>query len=470
MPQRLTFGTRAMIGYAAVVLLLAGGMVFAIRRLDVVSANQIARVRAVEKEITLAEHLRWNAALIVSAGRGYLITGHPDLLGKLREAAVNFDASVRALGASSPHPGDLHEQLIMDVGHAASRVMSKQEELNEARRTQQDPERLAVRFETELLPLRGDLARLLEQLVDEEETTIASAYDQAAKERAGLAIGLYGLLGVLVLMGLGVGSHFSRRLAHSYLQEEMAHEAASKALAARDELMAVVAHDLRNPLGAITIKASILRKGAESEKARRQAESIENVTMRMEYLINGMLDVATMEAGRFSVTPAPCDVDDVLSQTLEMFETLWSSKSVHLNEDINERELVIRAEHERVVQVLSNLLGNALKFTPQGGRVTISVERQGKEARFGVLDTGPGIPRENLAHIFERFWKGDEREKRGAGLGLFIAKGIVDAHGGRIWVESEVGHGARFYFTLPLAERAERQPPTREPPGIFYPV
>jgi signal transduction histidine kinase len=107
--------------------------------------------------------------------------------------------------------------------------------------------------------------------------------------------------------------------------------------------------------------------------------------------------------------------------------------------------------------VLSNLLGNALKFTPQGGQVTLSVEQEGTVARFAVVDTGSGIARENLVRIFERFWKDEMPGKKGTGLGLFIAKGIVDAHGGRIWAESEVGHGARFYFTLPLIQRAEQQ-------------
>ena len=132
---------------------------------------------------------------------------------------------------------------------------------------------------------------------------------------------------------------------------------------------------------------------------------------------------------------------------------------------MREHGLMIRAERERMLQVLSNILGNALRFTPRGGHVTLSAERQGKVARFSVLDTGPGIPRENVARIFERFWKDEKLEGKGTGLGLFIAKGIVDAHGGRIWVESEVGAGAKFCFTVPLTEHADKPavaPDTRE--------
>jgi signal transduction histidine kinase len=176
----------------------------------------------------------------------------------------------------------------------------------------------------------------------------------------------------------------------------------------------------------------------------------------MEYLIKTMLDVTTMEAGKFSVSPERCGADGLLREAREMFETLSASKQIKLEQVAVEAGLAIHADRERVLQVLSNLLGNALKFTPQGGHVTLCAERHGEMVRFGVRDTGPGIVRENLSRIFERFWKEETPGKKGTGLGLFIAKGIVDAHGGRIWVESEVGHGSRFYFTLPLASPAEQ--------------
>ena len=177
----------------------------------------------------------------------------------------------------------------------------------------------------------------------------------------------------------------------------------------------------------------------------------------MEHLIKSMLDVATIEAGTFSVVPVPCTIEDLLRETMEMFANLATSKQVRLEQMVKTPGLAVEADHERVLQVFSNLVGNALKFTPQGGCVTIAAEPQGAMVRFAVLDTGPGIAPEHLPRVFDRFWKKETSGTKGTGLGLFIAKGIVDAHGGRIWVESRIGQGTAFYFTLPLAERAASQ-------------
>jgi signal transduction histidine kinase len=130
--------------------------------------------------------------------------------------------------------------------------------------------------------------------------------------------------------------------------------------------------------------------------------------------------------------------------------TLAVAKQVQLETNVRDSGLVIHADRERILQVLSNLIGNALKFSPRGGHVTIAAKRHDDEVQFAVLDTGPGISGEHLSHVFERFWKHETPGIKSTGLGLFIAKAIVEAHGGRIWAESELGHGARFYFTILL--------------------
>ena len=228
-------------------------------------------------------------------------------------------------------------------------------------------------------------------------------------------------------------------------------EKTRKAIAARDELMGIVAHDLRSPLNAITMKAALLKRGGDIETAR-QAESIESIATRMEYLIRTMLDVAVIEAGMFSVTPTRCDVDGVLSAALDMFGSVFGVKQIRFDVSASEPGLTMMADHERVLQVLSNLIGNALKFTPQGGEVNVSATRHGEAVCFTVTDTGPGIAGDTLPRIFERFWKDTTRAQKGTGLGLFIARSIVEAQGGRIWVTSEHGSGSTFRFTIPVAK------------------
>lgn len=444
----MKFETKIKAGYAALVVLLAVAMAYTIHRLSSVADEQVESLRAEEQEVTLAERLRWSSELVVSSGRAYLLSGEPALFREVQNARSRFDHNVQLLREQSLTSAG--RNLFRDIHAAAESFLQIQEQLIAARRDAADPELLVHRFDTELFPRSITLDRALTRLVDYKEARLAEHYAAANADRARLAGSLYALLGIVVLAGLGIAWTLARLLGLAYRRERESAQVARNALAARDELMGIVAHDLRNPLGAITMRATMLHNEAESEATREQAAAIENVAMRMGYLIKTMLDVVTMEAGRFSLMRAPCDVDELVREAMELFEPLAATKQVQLEAIITDAGLVTYADRERVLQVLSNLIGNALKFTPQGGQVTVTVERRGDEARFAVLDTGPGIARDHLPHIFDRFWKHDTPGIKGTGLGLFIAKGIVDAHGGRMWAESELGHGARFYFTLGL--------------------
>lgn len=457
----ISFRTKALAGYVIIILLLAGGMAFAMRQLAALTNAELAFIQNKEEQIREVERLRWTGELIVSAGRGYLIAGDPQLRATLQQAEADFDKGVRALANANLTPRGI--VLVNGVERAAGTFRDVQRDVLAAQDRGEDPEELARRFQAEMLPLRHQLAQSLDRLVEHKASVIKEVYADAQTHRTRLTILIYGMLGLVFLAGVAIAWYFARLLVGAHRQMEDALQTAHKALAARDELMGIVAHDLRNPLSAITMKAALLRRGADSEKTRRQAESIENVTMRMEYLIRTMLDVSTMEAGKFSVTPVSCDVEDLLREAMDLFATLSASKQVRLEQRITAPGLAIRADRERVLQVLSNLLGNALKFTPPGGHVILSLDRQGTDARFGVLDTGPGIAPEHLPNVFDRFWKAETPGKNGTGLGLFIAKGIINAHGGSIWVEGEPGQGARVYFTLPVVELGRHEVPGAEP-------
>jgi len=232
------------------------------------------------------------------------------------------------------------------------------------------------------------------------------------------------------------------------------HEA-QHATRARDEMLGVVAHDLRNPLNTIVMGAStMLELLPESlPLLRNHAQIVRRAADRMNRLIQDLLDVRRIESGRLAIDPRPVTVALLVDETLEMLRPLAASASLELCTDLAPELPRVRADSGRILQVFSNLVGNAIKFTPPGGRITIGATCLEDEVRFDIADTGPGIPAEQLPHVFGQFWQGLRGDRRGIGLGLAIAKGIVEAHGGRIWVESQVGEGSRFYFTLPSVMR-----------------
>jgi len=162
--------------------------------------------------------------------------------------------------------------------------------------------------------------------------------------------------------------------------------------------------------------------------------------------------VAVIEAGRLSILPTPIAPATLIDSALERYSAAASEKSIRLDTTAAPDLPKVLADELRISQVLANLVTNAVRFTPAGGRIVIAAEREGDEAvRFSVSDTGPGIPAENRARLFDRFWTTRAGNPHGAGLGLAIAKGIVEAHGGEIRVDSEEGRGSTFHFTIPLA-------------------
>jgi signal transduction histidine kinase len=228
-----------------------------------------------------------------------------------------------------------------------------------------------------------------------------------------------------------------------------------ESLAARDDFLGMVSHDLRTLLGGIAMRAAMLMRNASEDevgqRTHKDAESIQRFTARMNRLIGDLLDVASIEAGRLTVEPRPEDAIRLVRETVEAFLPAASAKGIALDSDVARNSLLARFDHERILQVLANLLSNALKFTPEGGRVSIRVEPLGEEVRFSVADTGTGIATDELERVFERFWQVLGGDKRGLGLGLYISRCIVEAHGGRIWAESRPGAGSTFFFTLPGA-------------------
>jgi signal transduction histidine kinase len=229
------------------------------------------------------------------------------------------------------------------------------------------------------------------------------------------------------------------------------------AMCARDEFMGMVAHDMRTLLGGIALTAEVQVKLATDDEAGHRivetAGKIRRMAASLNRLIGDLVDTASIEAHRFTVTPSDLDAGAVIREAIGGFAPAASAQGVVLD-SLGAGELLVRGDHDRTLQVLANLLSNALKWTTRGGTISVHVSPAGSEVRFSVTDTGVGISKENAASIFERYWQVDG-DRRGHGLGLFICKSIVEAQGGRIWVESELGEGSTFSFTLPGVDCAE---------------
>jgi PAS domain S-box-containing protein len=236
--------------------------------------------------------------------------------------------------------------------------------------------------------------------------------------------------------------------------ERLAREGAEAASRMREDLVAIVSHDLRNPLFAITTSVALLHQFNaldETGRATKCVETIARSAERMRRLISDLLDVASIDAGRMAVDPRPQSAASLLQEAIEMLQPVASDKSLRLEADPIQPSVGVQADKERILQVLSNLIGNAIKFTREGGSIQVRAESIDGMLRFSVIDTGHGISEEQLPHLFDRYWQAKKDGRLGIGLGLSIAKGIVDAHGGRIWAESTVGLGTTFHFTLPGA-------------------
>jgi signal transduction histidine kinase len=243
--------------------------------------------------------------------------------------------------------------------------------------------------------------------------------------------------------------------------EREARAAAEAAVNARDEVLRIVAHDIGNSLSAVKIHAMVLERTLPADgqaEARKRTEAIRNLTQQMDRLRQDLLDVAAIEAGRLSFEPHETALREVVDDVLGTVAGQAGEKGLTLEAEVSPDLPAVWADRERLHQVLGNLVGNAVKFTPAGGRVSVTARLDptaGEEGhpgvRVAVEDTGPGISAEHLPHVFDRFWQARSTRRAGAGLGLAIARGVVEAHGGRIWAASEPGQGTTFEFTLPAA-------------------
>ena len=270
------------------------------------------------------------------------------------------------------------------------------------------------------------------------------------------------VLGVLTMFGsapthapvpISVVEELARRMATA-IENGRVHLAAIEASHQREQVLSMVSHDLKNSFCVILMSVARVLEGMpvveRRQRGRSQLELIERSARRMLKLVADLLDVAAIDAGRISVTPRPCAIGPMVNEVLDDLSPQANAAGVALSCDVPEDLPPAQADAHRLAQVLTNLVGNAIKFTPHGGTVTARAEITGpNELTVSIADTGVGIPAVHLAHVFDRFWQGPTG-KAGSGLGLAICRGLVERSGGRIWAESMPGEGTTMRFTLPI--------------------
>ncbi|MBP6830851.1 MAG: PAS domain S-box protein [Deltaproteobacteria bacterium] len=271
------------------------------------------------------------------------------------------------------------------------------------------------------------------------------------------------LLGAMVLASSRPGRYGTRdmafateiaRRATSAIVNARLYAAAQRATKARDDILAIVAHDVRTPLSTILLATGLLERQLARGGVAAAMISVQTILRAFERanrLIQDLLDVARIEGGALTIERRKMPARQLLVDSQEEEQLLATNASIALRIDAPEELSPILGDRDRLLQVFENLVGNAIKFTPAGGSITLGADSRPGEVCFRVEDTGVGMSSESLARVFDRFWQAGRAERHGAGLGLPICKGIVEAHGGRIWAESELGRGTTFYFSVPTA-------------------
>jgi PAS domain S-box-containing protein len=385
---------------------------------------------------------------------------------------------------------------------SAVQVIDEEGQLGLVKVASANPDQAALCAILEHMPRDRDLPHLMQSVIDSKRPVVVDRVTRQYIEsvargpahlQALMATGITSFVAVPLLMrGQPLGALLlgSSTLTHVMgqsdlrLAEALAHRAATAienarlyrssvyATQLRDQVLGVVAHDLRNPLSAILAQLWALKRhrGTESERrSMKPAEVIERAAKRMNRLIQDLLDVAVLESGQLTIERTQLAPRDLIVGAVEMQKPLASSSSLELRVDVGDLP-AIWGDKDRLLQVFENLIGNAIKFTKAGGSITVGAASQDQEVTFRVADTGSGIAPENLPRVFDRFWQASASGRSGAGLGLPITKGIVEAHRGRIWVESVAGSGSTFFFTIPTTFGAQdrlsdRGQPDRVPVG-----
>jgi signal transduction histidine kinase len=435
------FRSRLVIGHAALLVLMLVLGVTAVVGLHVSSSRLEQTGRTLNTDLLVAEQLRFRAEQVVASTRRYLLSPTAETRGR-------FDVTVARVDESLAKLQDLGLALA-PVEIAVRNYLAVARAAVERRGVIRDSADMLPFYEASVVPARDQLDSALAQFVDQER----AMFERGSTDARSFATRTQQFVLFATALGLVLGSALAamsiRRLNAMFVSEHEATVTARRAVNSRDEVLAIVSHDLRSPLQTINLATDTLRDGERDRLAQTSIRAIERATTRMQELIDQLLDLAALDRGPLAIAPAPCRLDELVDGVVTPAEIRAAAAGISLRVS-TPGSIEVVLDRARILQVLGNLIDNAIKHTPAGGMIELSITVGEKTLRFEVRDSGPGIPAAQLEQVFVRYWRGSTIGRGSLGLGLHICKEIVVAHGGEIGVDSEVGRGSTFWFAIPV--------------------
>ena len=442
--QSKSFQRRLTIGFATTVAVTAVIAIAATFVLHDVVANKDSVIYNYGQDLILTERLRYTAEKKISLFRGYYLTHADFFLQDLEENQKQFESTVEQLrlNATQEERDDLDAILKLNQEYD-----SINQELIGKMQKGERVEQLALEIAAKVRPFRQKFEVELTKLVDIESNQLESAKAESLQitQRNFILIAVI-TAGAILLSGI-LAFVLSRTLNQFY-------QRALRATRVREEMLGIVAHDLKNPIASVGVISALMKRAIQSPGDNIQLiptlNRLDRVTGQMSRLIDDLLVVDKIESGILSLALKTEDVKTILADVLEFFLPQAEERRIQLKTNFETDLGELQCDRDRLYQVFANLIGNALKFTPIGGVITVTAKKAGSQVSFEIDDSGPGIPAEQLPRLFERHWQAKETAQNGNGLGLYIAQNIVRAHGGEIAAVSTLGKGSSFRFYLPV--------------------
>ncbi len=429
------------VGLGAFVVLIATTAATGIVAVHLAGESASALASDYADDVARVERLRFLAERLVATSRGYLLSNEASQRDQFEIARSELVAALGQLAVRSREAEGV-VRIAFDYAAAASRATDE-------RAAMKLTSQIVTVFDQMLVP-HAELEAIITSFTRHRRELFEGALrgvDIDAERAQALmiassimAIACGAILAILV----------SRRLARQFRAVEAATAAAEEAAKAREEVLAVVSHDLRNPLQAISMSATLVEETSRGGAGARYVRTIHNAAERMRHMIDELLEASRIDHDQIELHREPVTSGQLLDEAVELFRETARARHVELTYEAPTVQVL--ADRERVLEILSNLLGNALKFSPNDTRIAARAEPSGDAMRFSIADDGPGIAADQIPHLFDRFWQGDRKKRRdGLGLGLYICKRLVEAHHGAIGCDSTLGAGTTFWFTLPKA-------------------